>query len=98
MRCATDKKNLDEAKAVAVQQYIIDKSHKLTEERGLSHPYSYQKNVYETQDVFAGYGQKSVDKVLKMRHTSDPKGLFTDLQPGDLKLQPEKRVKMGPDG
>lgn len=87
----------DEAKVIAVQQYITNKSRRLAEKRGLGYAYLYQNCAHEKQYVFAGYGEKSLNKFLKVRHTYDPEGVFTDLQLGYFKLQAGKGVKVGPD-
>jgi len=53
---------------------------------GMHHRYLFQNHAFEEQDVFSGYGEKSLKRLRKIRRDVDPDGVFQRLQPGFFKL------------
>jgi hypothetical protein len=56
------------------------------EEKGVLHRYIFQNHAFEEQDVFLGYGGKSLNRLRRIRRDVDPDGVFQKLQPGYFKL------------
>jgi hypothetical protein len=52
----------------------------------LDHPFIYMNYAAQDQDVFAGYGKKSLARLKTIQKKYDPTGVFKRLQPGYFKL------------
>jgi hypothetical protein len=65
---------------------ITDKAIALAKEMGVHHRFIYQNYANQTQDVFAGYGDKNRKRLMEVQKKYDPEGLFARLQPGYFRL------------
>lgn len=54
--------------------------------KGLSHPFIYMNDAHGYQDVFAGYGQKEVKRLKKIREQYDPERLWKKGLVGGYKI------------
>ncbi|KAK5124733.1 hypothetical protein LTR85_001446 [Meristemomyces frigidus] len=54
--------------------------------RNALHPLLFLNHAYEEEDVFAGYGEQSLQWLRQVRHAVDPDGIFQRLVPGYFKL------------
>lgn len=57
---------------------------------GLLHRYIFQNHAFEGQDVFGGYGEKSLERLQRIRREVDGDAVFQRLQPGYFKLVDEE--------
>lgn len=53
---------------------------------GLNNRFIYMNYAAQDQDVFAGYGEESVNRLRQVQAKYDPTGVFKTLQPGYFKL------------
>lgn len=78
---------VDDAAVLQASENIIARSTALAKEMGLHHRYIYQNYAHITQDVFAGYGEKNLERLMEIQKKYDPEGVFGKrLQPGHFKL------------
>ena len=59
----------------------------------LDHRYLFQNHAFEEEDIFGGYGERNLRRLLRIREDVDPDEVFQKLQPGYFKLgtQPEEK-------
>lgn len=60
------------------------------------HPYIFQNHAFEEQDVFAGSGDEKLSRLVEVRRSVDPDGVFQRLQPGYFKLEQRTEEKRLP--
>ncbi|RPB28700.1 FAD-binding domain-containing protein [Terfezia boudieri ATCC MYA-4762] len=54
--------------------------------KGLSHPFIYMNDAHGNQDAFAGYGQREMKRLKKIREQYDPKRLWKKGLVGGYKI------------
>jgi hypothetical protein len=79
----------DDEKVLAAAKQAVDKSVAAAKMAGLDVPFIYQNYATMNQDVFRGYGEENLLRLLEIHEKYDPKGIFTRLQPGYFKLPKE---------
>jgi len=55
-------------------------------QKRLSHPFIYMNDAHGYQDAFAGYGQKEVKRLKKIREQYDPERLWKKGLVGGFKI------------
>jgi len=55
-------------------------------EKGLLHRYIFTNYAYQTEDVLAGYGEESLERMKEVSKKYDPEGIFQKAVPGGFKL------------
>jgi hypothetical protein len=68
---------------------LLAKSRGMAAERGLLHRYIFTNYAYYKENVFEGYGEKSLAKLRKTSESYDPKSIFQKSVPGGFKLHRE---------
>ena len=88
----------DEVNRAAVDR-LFDRLTKLAKKMNIAHSFVYQNYAAESQDVFAGYGEKNLKRLKKIQNNVDPDGVFTKggLCGGGFKLN-EKESSKGKKG
>ncbi|RDI80375.1 hypothetical protein Vi05172_g9652 [Venturia inaequalis] len=80
----------DESSEVRMRQFmrsLIRRFSQTAREMDMLHPYVFQNHAFEEQDVFAGTGDEKLSRLVKVRRSVDPDGVFQSLQPGYFKLE-----------
>jgi hypothetical protein len=65
---------------------VLAASRAMASERGLLHRYIFTNYAYYKENLFQGYGEKSLAALRETSHKLDPKGLFQKAVPGGFKL------------
>jgi FAD/FMN-containing dehydrogenase len=56
---------------------FVERAEEAAKAVGMWHPFKYANYAEETQDLWAGYGAESVERLRKVQREVDPKGIFT---------------------
>ncbi|PVI01875.1 FAD-binding domain-containing protein [Periconia macrospinosa] len=75
----------DERVHKAVEDLLVKFRH-VASEKGLLHRYIFTNYAYQKEDVFAGYGEKSLRELKDVSKKYDPEGIFQKAVPGGFKL------------
>jgi hypothetical protein len=65
---------------------ILAASRAMASERGLLHRYIFTNYAYYKENLFQGYGEKSLAALRETSQKFDPKGIFQKAVPGGFKL------------
>jgi hypothetical protein len=65
---------------------LLAKSRAMASERGLLHRYIFTNYAYYKENLFQGYGEKSLAALRETSQKFDPKGIFQKAVPGGFKL------------
>ncbi len=76
----------DDARIHAMATRFIERSVATAKDMKLHHKYIYQNYASSNQDVFASYGLKNKDRLMRISKKTDPERIFQRLQPGYFKL------------
>ena len=76
----------DDEKVHAATEKFLARSVALAKEMDLHHRFIYMNYATLDQDVFAGYGEESHERLKRVQEKYDPEGVFKSLQPGYFKL------------
>ena len=66
----------DDNAAYAAYHKFFERAEKVAKEMGLWHRFKYANYAEESQDVWAGYGEESVERLRKVQRSVDPRGVF----------------------
>jgi FAD/FMN-containing dehydrogenase len=66
----------DDAVVYAAYHKFFERAEAVAKEMGLWHRYKYANYAQASQDVWAGYGEESVERLRKVQREVDPKGVF----------------------
>ena len=66
----------DDAVVFAAYRKFFERAEAAAKEMGLWHRYKYANYAEASQDVWAGYGEESVERLRKVQKEVDPKGVF----------------------
>lgn len=58
----------------------------IASENNLLHRYIFNNYAYQKEDVFEGYGEESIKRLMEVSEKYDPKGIFQKAVPGGFKL------------
>jgi FAD/FMN-containing dehydrogenase len=87
----------DDERSYAAYYRFMEKAEAAVQEMGVWHPYKYINYAEATQDVWSGYGEKSLKELRRVQREVDPEGVFArgGLGGGYFKLNelPEKKRK-----
>ncbi len=75
----------DERSHIAVKAFMV-KARALANEKGMLHRYIFANYAYKTDDVFKGYGEKSLEMLRETSRKYDSSGIFQKAVPGGFKL------------
>jgi hypothetical protein len=76
----------DDGRVNAALDRFVFRSVELAKSLNLDHRFIYLNYATLDQDVFGGYGQKSLTRLRLVQKKYDPTGVFKRLQPGYFKL------------
>jgi hypothetical protein len=65
---------------------ILAASRAMASEKGLLHRYIFTNYAYYKENLFQGYGEKSLAALRETSQKFDPKGIFQKAVPGGFKL------------
>ncbi|KAJ3497736.1 hypothetical protein NLG97_g1682 [Lecanicillium saksenae] len=82
----------DDDAVESMTKRIHERIEAVGKEMGLHHPFIYPNYAAVGQDVFAGYKQDNLKRLLNIQARYDPGRVFANLQPAHLTLN-EERVK-----
>ena len=66
----------DDAVVFAAYLKFFERAEAVAKEMGLWHRYKYANYAEASQDVWAGYGEESLERLRKVQREVDPKGVF----------------------
>ncbi|KAF1992666.1 FAD-binding domain-containing protein [Amniculicola lignicola CBS 123094] len=65
---------------------LLQRLKKTASEKGLLHRYIFTNYAYHKEEVLAGYGEQSVNRLREVSQKYDPEGIFQKSVPGGFKL------------
>jgi hypothetical protein len=76
----------DDDTVFATVDRFVSRSVELAGKMGLNNRFIYMNYASQDENVFAGYGEESVERLKEVQRKYDPDGVFKRLQPGYFKL------------
>ena len=76
----------DDAKMHGEVERLLEEFNTMAKEKGKLHRYIFPNYGYPKSDLFAGYGEESVERMRKVAEKVDPEGVFQKCVPGGFKL------------
>jgi hypothetical protein len=65
---------------------LLEKCKQIADGKSALHRYVFTNYAYCKENVFAGYGQESLERLIKTSKKFDPDGIFQTAVPGGFKL------------
>ncbi|KAK4197158.1 bifunctional solanapyrone synthase [Triangularia verruculosa] len=76
----------DDSRIFAAVENLVAELRQLATERGALHRYIFTNYAYQSDDVMAGYGKESLERLKAVSAKYDPEGVFQKGVPGGFKL------------
>lgn len=76
----------DDERIISSVEALVAEFRRLASEKGLLHRYIFTNYAYHKDDVMAGYGEESLQRMRSVSKKYDPEGLFQKGVPGGFKL------------
>jgi hypothetical protein len=78
--------SIDDERIYKGVEMLLAKSRAMANERGFLHRYIFTNYAYYKDNLFQGYGEKSLAALRETSRKFDPKGVFQKAVPGGFKL------------
>jgi hypothetical protein len=76
----------DDGQVYSAVEELLQILKKIASNKGLLHRYIFTNYGHYTEDVLAGYGETSVQRMQEVSKKYDPAGIFQKAVPGGFKL------------